>query len=395
MTSADARDLLPSRLVRLARLLRMQGMATGTGTLVRAVEALALTDVTDRLEVYWTLRAVFVHAPEEIASFDLAFGHVWRGTRGARAFPAADAPDARENESEAERLATEGKGGIPRDVVVGNAESGSVAGAAEPGYSPDEVLRKKDFGEMTADELTAARRMVARIHVALAPLPTRRFRSDPHGERVDPRATLRASVRAGPSWIPLRFRGRRIRPRPVLALCDISGSMRAYAPMILQFLHALTCGRDHVHTFLFGTRLTNATPYLRRRHGAEAMRRLGDAVMDWEGGTRIGPSLAAFNRAWGRRLLGRNAVVLLITDGLDRAEGEELEPAMRRLRASCGRLIWLNPLLRFEDFEPLARGIRAILPHVDDLQSIHDVASLQSLAELLEDPARRARRRAS
>jgi uncharacterized protein with von Willebrand factor type A (vWA) domain len=200
---------------------------------------------------------------------------------------------------------------------------------------------------------------------------------------VDLRATLRAAMRGDRAAIPLRWRSSVPRPPAIVALCDVSGSMARYSRMLLRFLHALTRDRDRVHSFTFGTRLSNVTRHLRHRDPDLALAALGREVKDWEGGTRIGACLREFNLRWSRRLLGQGAVVLLVTDGLDREEGHGLADETERLRRSCRRLVWLNPLLRFEGFEPRAAGIRAMLPHVDDFRPVHDLESLDQLAEAL------------
>lgn len=198
------------------------------------------------------------------------------------------------------------------------------------------------------------------------------------------RRTLRdAARRGGSDFIALARRRRRTRPPVLVVLCDISGSMAGYTRMLLRFLHALTGDRDRVHTFLFGTRLSNVTRLLRHRDPDVALAELGRRVRDWEGGTRIGPCLHDFNRDWGRRLLAQGAVVLLITDGLDRDDPGLLARETERLRGSCRSLIWLNPLLRYAEFSPEARGVRAMLPHVDDFRPVHNLASLETLAEAL------------
>jgi hypothetical protein len=220
--------------------------------------------------------------------------------------------------------------------------------------------------------------------------PTRRFRPDPSGRLADMRATLRAALRSGSDFIPFQWRRRRTRHPPLVVLCDISGSMDRYGRMLLHFLHAVTNDRDRVHTFLFGTRLTNVTRYLRHKDVDAALVKVGQAVEDWAGGTRIGHCLHVFNARWSRRVLGQGAVVLLITDGLDREDGRGLGDEMERLRKSCRRLIWLNPLLRYERFEPRSLGVRAILPHVDDFRPVHNLESLADLARALssESPRR-------
>ena len=194
---------------------------------------------------------------------------------------------------------------------------------------------------------------------------------------------MQKALRGGGDSIPLQYRRRKTRPPPLVVLCDISGSMERYARMLLHFLHALTNDRDRVHTFLFGTRLTNITRYLRDKEVDRALAKIGEQVQDWSGGTRIGSSLETFNRLWSRRVLGQGAVVLLITDGLDREAAEGVEEQMERLQKSCRRLIWLNPLLRYDAFQPKSSGARAMLPHVDDFRPVHNLDSLGELAGAL------------
>ncbi|MBT5415443.1 MAG: VWA domain-containing protein, partial [Rhodospirillaceae bacterium] len=205
----------------------------------------------------------------------------------------------------------------------------------------------------------------------------------PSASRIDMRASLRASLRSGGAEIPLHRRRPRRRRPPLVILCDISGSMSRYSRMMIHFLHAVTNDRDRVHTFVFGTRLTSITRHLRLRDVDEALEKVGGSVQDWDGGTRIGHCLHEFNAVWSRRVLGQGAVVLLITDGLDRDAGEGLEGEIERLHKSCRRLIWLNPLLRYDEFQPKSLGMRAILPHVDDFRSIHNLESLEHLAAAL------------
>jgi uncharacterized protein with von Willebrand factor type A (vWA) domain len=219
-------------------------------------------------------------------------------------------------------------------------------------------------------------------------LPTRRFRPDPLGARIDMRATLRAALRSADS-IPLRRRSARRRHPPLVILCDISGSMSRYSRLILHFMHAVTNDRDRVHTFLFGTRLTNITRQLRHRDIDVALEKVGASVEDWSGGTRIGRCLAEFNNQWSRRVLGQGAVVLFISDGLDRDGGEGLAKEMERLHKSCRRLIWLNPLLRYEAYEPRSLGARSIMPHVDEFRPVHNLESLADLTRVLSEPVSR------
>jgi len=219
----------------------------------------------------------------------------------------------------------------------------------------------------------------------------RRTRAAVRGHRIDLRATLRGMTGAAGAVAPLAFRARVRRTPPLVVLCDISGSMDRYARMLLHFLHAITNDRHRVHTLVFGTRLTNITRHLKHRDVDIALERVTESVQDWAGGTRIGASLGEFNRRWSRRLLGQNAVVLLISDGLDAESGEGLEFEVERLAKSCARLVWLNPLLRYPGFEARPAGIRAMLPHVDDFLPVHNLASLTGLATALSRPTPRAR----
>jgi hypothetical protein len=253
-------------------------------------------------------------------------------------------------------------------------------------FSADEQLRAMDFEAMCAAEIAAARAAIRRMRLVLEETPTRRFRPAPTGHRWDAPATLRRALKRG-ELLEIARKRRRTRPPPLVALCDISGSMTSYAQILLHFLHAVANARSRVHVFLFGTRLTNITRQLRNRDPEVAFELVGRAVPDWSGGTRIGEALATFNQAWARRVLGQGAVVLLITDGLDRDGGRDLSHQMERLKKSCRRLVWLNPLLRYEGFAPKSLGIRAMLPFVDEFRPVHNLNSLADLAELLSKPA--------
>jgi uncharacterized protein with von Willebrand factor type A (vWA) domain len=250
-------------------------------------------------------------------------------------------------------------------------------------YSFAARLMHKDFEEMTVAELERARAHVARMRLSAVRVLTRRLRADARGDRIDLGRSLRASARAGGHAMMLRWRARvRVRS-PLVVLCDISGSMERYVRIVLHFLHALARDRQGLHAFVFGTELTNITRSLRDRDVDRALARVGKNVSDWSGGTRIGPSLRAFNRDWSRRVLGQGAIVLLITDGLDRGPAGALGAEVARLQRSCRRLVWLNPLLRFEGFEPRARGVAQLLAHVDEHRPVHNLASLGQLASAL------------
>ncbi|MGA8989374.1 MAG: VWA domain-containing protein, partial [Rhodoplanes sp.] len=264
--------------------------------------------------------------------------------------------------------------------------------AARLTASDEEVLRKKDFAQMSAAEIAAAKEAIKRLALSLHQVKTRRLAPDRRGHRIDLRRTLRASLQGGGALIDLKRRGPATRMPPIVALLDISGSMGEYTRLFLHFLHTVTDARKRVHSFLFGTRLTNVTRALKTKDPDEALAACSTSVADWAGGTRIATSLAAFNRLWGRRVLGQGAVVLLITDGLERDADDRLAFEIDRLHRSCRRLVWLNPLLRFAGFEPKAHGIRTMLPHVDEFRAIHNLNSMADLVEALSEPRSRLER---
>jgi uncharacterized protein with von Willebrand factor type A (vWA) domain len=342
-----------------------------------------------REDFYWALHAALVSRAEDRAPFDEAFRVFFRAPAGPLVappvpglrLPPAERRHAARRVEEALLRRSGAKG--PREHVL---EGATLA------WSDREVFRRRDFEQMSAEELREAERAISALRLPLRDVPTRRLVPDARGERVDPRATLRAALRAGPALIPLRRRSAATRPPVVVALCDVSGSMSRYARIVLRFVHALAARRT-VHAFTFATRLTNVTRPLRHADPDAALFAVGQAVTDWDGGTRIGAALREFNLRWARRLLAPGALVLLVTDGLDRDGGAALGEETGRLARSCRRLVWLNPLLRYAGFEPLAAGIRAMLPHVHELRPVHDLASLAQLAAALD--ARRITSRAA
>ena len=255
--------------------------------------------------------------------------------------------------------------------------------------SDRERLQQMDFEAMSADEIAEAKREIRRLVLPLDLRRTRRLRADPWGPVTDLRRTIRQSLRHGGEILTIARERQITRPPPLVVLCDISGSMSRYAQILLHFLHAVTNDRDRVHVFLFGTRLSNVTRQLRHRDPEVAFQMVSQIVPDWSGGTRIGEALETFNHLWSRRVLAQGAIVLLITDGLDRDGARGLADNMDRLHRSCRRLIWLNPLLRWSGFEPKSQGIRAMLPHVDDFRPVHNLASLRALVDLLSRPTPR------
>ncbi|MEM6945995.1 MAG: VWA domain-containing protein, partial [Pseudomonadota bacterium] len=264
--------------------------------------------------------------------------------------------------------------------------------------SGQDRLATRDFEQMTGAEIAEAKRAIAELSLPVRPVSTRRTRPSARGSMPDWPGTMRRAMRRGGQVREFARRERRERWPALVCLCDISGSMAGYSRMLLHFLHAAAnakgAGWSKVHAFTFGTRLTNITRHLAARDVDEALARAGREATDWEGGTRIGAALETFNRDWSRRVLGQGAVVLLITDGLERDDPERLSMAAERLKLSCRRLIWLNPLLRFDGFEARAAGVRALLPHVDSFRAAHSIESLASLAAVLtraDDSGEKAR----
>ena len=256
--------------------------------------------------------------------------------------------------------------------------------------SDREVLQKKDFAQMSAAEIAQAKDAIKRMVLAIDEVKTRRLAPHRHGHIIDMRRTLRASMKAGGALIDLKYLGARTKQPPIVALLDISGSMSQYTRLFLHFLHAVTDARKRVHSFLFGTRLTNVTRALKSRDPDEALSQCSASVMDWSGGTRIATSLHDFNKHWARRVLTQGAIVLLITDGLERDPDDRLAFEIDRLHRSARRLVWLNPLLRFEGFEAKAKGVRTILPHVDEFRPIHNLDSIGELCRALSASGGRA-----
>lgn len=382
---------LAQNITYFGRLLRAAGLPVGPGKVLDAVEAVAAAGVSSRADFYWTLHAVFVNRRDQRDLFDQAFHFFWRNPNLLERMMGMLLPSFRGDEETgpereemsrrlAEALAAE-RGGEDSDA----AEEEEIEFDATLTFSREEVLQDKDFEKMSADELAEARAAIRRLTLTMKPFPTRRFHLHPRGRRIDMRATLRAAARKGGDLMLLKHRKRRREPPPIVVLCDISGSMDRYSRMLLHFLHALTNDRHRVHSFLFGTRLTNVTRYMKDRDPDVAVDRIADAVDDWAGGTRIGHALHVFNRDWSRRVLSRGAIVLLITDGLDREGAAGLEEEVERLHKSCRRLIWLNPLLRYERYEPKAAGARAMMRHVDEFRTVHNLAGLTDLAAALAE----------
>ncbi len=383
-----AASKLSENVVHFTRLLRGAGLRLGPASALEALAAAAAVDVLRRDEFYWALRAVLVKRVEDGEVFDQAFRLFWRDPHGAPQALALLLPQVRVPRPPAvsRRVAEAWRPPGSAPLTAPPPPAGPSVVHATLSFSADEVLRSRDFEQMSAAELARAKRLAAALAATspvLRPVVTRRWAPDPHGPRIDLARTARDSRRTLGDLAPLRFRSRVLRPPPLVVLCDISGSMGRYSEVLLHFLHALLAVRGRMQAFLFATRLTNVTRILRRRDPDEALARCGQEVRDWAGGTRLRACLRDFNRAWSRRVLGHGGVVLLVTDGLDRDPDPGLAAEAARLHRSCRRLIWLNPLLRWQGFTPRAQGIRALLPHVDEHRPVHNLDSLEALARAL------------
>lgn len=382
---------LAENVMHFARLLRAAGMRLGPDRVLDCVRALELADCNRRDDWYWTMSAVFLSKEEQRPIFDQAFRIFWRDPKLTekmmqallpKTYGRAGKPEQEQSQRLSDALYNQKK---PEQA----AEEQKVELDARLTFSSREVLQRMDFDTMSAAELAEAKKMLRELRLPLPMIRTRRNEPSRSGKHIDLRASLRQSLRDGGDVIPLvRESPAWIHP-PLVVLCDISGSMNPYARMFLHFLHAITNDRDRVSVFVFGTRLTNVTRQLRHRDVDVAMGRVAEVIKDWSGGTRIGASLREFNWRWGRRVLGQNACLLLVSDGLDREAGEGLAEEMQRLHKSCKQLVWLNPLLRYEKFEARPAGVRAMLPHVDRFLPVHNLKSLVDLAHALSDESPR------
>ena len=383
---------LAENILHFVRILRVAGLPVGTAKVIDALAALQAVGLSSRADFRTALATVLVSRHEQLVLFDQAFELFWRNPRLLEKMIAALLPKVygRAGDAAAELPARLAQAMLPMAPGRRDSVEEEVDLDAAWSFSAREVLQSKDFATMSIDELAEVKAMLRKVRLPLPEIPVRRTMAAVHGRRVDLRATLRRSVGAGGTLTPLSFRVRRRRSSPLVVLCDISGSMDRYARMLLHFLHAITNDRHRVHVLTFGTRLTNITRQLRHRDVDVALANVASAVEDWAGGTRIGTCLNEFNRNWSRRLLGQNAVVLLISDGLDADAGEGLAFEAERLSKSCARLVWLNPLLRYAGFEARPAGIRALLPYVDDFLPVHNLESLTDLTQALARPPSRA-----
>ncbi len=383
---------LANNVLHFARVLRKAGLPIGTDRPLLALQALQVAGISSRTDLHSVLQACLIDRVEYRALFDQAFHVFWRNPDLLDEvlrlmLPSAGASNSRPAAGASQRLAAAFLRSTPASNATTEATGEKFVIEGPPSWSERERLRKTDFDSMTAEEWSATQRMVAALEPMLVRMATRRYGPSAHGTRIDLRRLLRDSTRHGGDLCDLPRRVRQRRTEDLTVIVDISGSMSRYSRMFLQFMHALVNGSSgdgcRVSVFVFGTRLTNITRQLRARDPDEAIGNVVAQVNDWSGGTRIGLSLKEFNRRWARRVPLASSTVLLVTDGLEYAELELLAAQSERLARSCRRILWLNPLLRYDAFEPKARGIRAILPHVDRLLPIHNVESLEQLARVL------------
>jgi uncharacterized protein with von Willebrand factor type A (vWA) domain len=383
---------LAQNIVYFARALRAAGIPVGPGSVLDALAAVTAAGVGTREDFYWTLHAVFVMKHEHSVLYDQAFRMFFRKRAYldkllAMLSPQAPAAAAEPPQAGASRVQEALFSGMNDRKPP---EEREVELDARLTVSDREVLQKKDFAQMSAAEIAQAKDAIKRLVLSLDEVKTRRLAPHRRGHIIDMRRTLRASMKAGGALIDLKYLGQRTKQPPIVALLDISGSMSQYTRLFLHFLHSVTDARKRVHSFLFGTRLTNITRALKAKDPDEALSQCSASVMDWSGGTRIATSLHDFNKNWARRVLTQGAIVLLITDGLERDPDDKLEFEIDRLHRSARRLVWLNPLLRFDGFEAKARGIRTILPHVDEFRPIHNLESIAELCRALSASGGRA-----
>ncbi len=389
---------LAGNITHFARALRRAGLPIGPGRIIDAVRAVGAAGFTEKRDFYWTLHACFVTRPEHRMIFAQVFRLYWRDPRYlehmmSMMIPAIRGVQEERKTQSAEKRAAEAllDGAEAPDLQEDNTEGETqIEVDASLTMSGQERLRTLDFEQMSTAEMAEAKRMIARLNLPVKPFASRRGQASLMGRQVDTARTLRSAMRHGGELNKIAFKKPRPRWPNLVVLCDISGSMSQYSRVVLHFLHAVAnekgAGWAKVHAFTFGTRLTNISRHLHQRDVDAALAAAGAEAQDWEGGTRIGDCLESFNRDWSRRVMGQGAVVLLITDGLDRDDPDRLAKQMERLHLSSRRLIWLNPLLRWDGFAPKARGIAAMLPHVDSFRAGHSIASLEELAQVISRP---------
>ncbi len=373
---------LAENIMLFARLLRATGMPVGTGSVLNAIRAVSLIGIESQQDLHTVLLCQFVSRREQMPVFDQTFALFWRNPKLMEKLMGAMLPTLQSDQDQHPLIRRLGEALSSGNTQSSGQDEEQVELQANLSASESEILQSRDFEQMSKSELQVAKKMLKHLKLPVKPIQTRRHQASVSRAHIDMRRTMQNSLRNS-ELIPLQFKRQITRPPAIIVLCDISGSMAQYSRMFLHFMHAMTNNGDRVHSFLFGTRLTNISRYLRNKDVDLALEETAKAVEDWSGGTRIGFCLKQFNQHWSRRMLGQGAVVILLTDGLDRGEGPELGKQMERLSKSCRQLVWLNPLLRYKKFEPRAEGVRIMLPYVDVFRSAHNINSLAELPALL------------
>ncbi|MDV7142112.1 VWA domain-containing protein [Tropicimonas sp. TH_r6] len=388
---------LVENIVHFARALRKAGVKLGTAQVEDAVRAVEAAGFSRKQDYYHILRATLVNRAADLQIFHQIFAMFWRDPEFLEHLihllsPALHREEEEKARKPAERRASDALGDTPAPPQQVK-ERQEIQIDAQFSWSASETLRAMDFEQMSAAELAEATRALRDLRLPLPPLRSRRLAPSSHGHQPDLRATLRASMRRGGEIGHLALRKPKTRAPDLVVLCDISGSMSVYSRLLLHFLHNVALAQDgnwrHLHAFTFGTRLTNITRALHRKDPDLALDAVSREAQDWQGGTRIGDALERFNKRWSRRLLGQGAVVLLISDGLERGDLDHLRSQAERLSLSCKRLIWLNPLLRYDGFAPKAGGIRTLLPYTDSFHACHSLDSLADIGRALSQAAQR------
>ncbi len=391
---------LAGNITHFARALRKAGLPIGPGRIIDAIRAVEAAGFTDKRDFYWTLHACFVNRPEHRTVFAQIFRLYWRDPRYLEHMMASLLPAIRGVQEERPAQAAEKRSAQalldnampdlpePDDDDDDDEAETRLDIDASLTMSDEEKLKTLDFEQMSTEEVARAKAILARMSLRVDPLPSRRHTRALRGS-IDRAATMRGAFRTGFEMRDLKHMKPKVRWPNLVCLCDISGSMSQYSRIVLHFLHTVANAKGQgwaqVHAFTFGTQLTNITRHLRQRDVDAALKAAGAEAQDWEGGTRIADCLETFNRQWSRRVLGQGAVVLLISDGLERGNAAALAKQAERLHLSCRRLIWLNPLLRFDEFAPKASGIAAMLPHVDSFRAGHSIAAIEDLAGALSN----------
>ena len=382
---------LLENILHFSRVLRSAGLPIGTGQVVDGILAVECIGFNNRKDLYFTLESVFVSRYSHRYIFDQAFHIFWKNPNILERVSSEMLPNFNEDSNLINSSYKETNKRIYDAFYRNNDIEKSLEKKKESiydskfSYSDKEKFNQIDFETMSSNEIAQAKIAMQKINFSNSKIPTRRFHVCSTGKLIDIKSTIKSSTNTGSKAFKLRYREKKFTQPSLVVLCDISGSMSKYSRMFLHFMHSVTSDRDRVFTFVFGTQLTNVTRQLRSKDIDIALNEISSKVKDWAGGTRIGNSVHEFNKMWSRRLLSRGSIVLMISDGLDQKSTKSLSFEMERLHNSCKRLIWLNPLLRYKKYEAKAAGAAAILPHVDDLKTIHNLESIISISDALSE----------